>query len=124
MTNVFVYGTLKSGQSRHHALEHHGPGKPAVTVQLFHMKRAAWPFIKPDAHGNRVKGELYSVDEKTLRVLDAIEGYPNLFTKQRIHVTLEDNTQEEATVYVIGDWPIPSYFTDVIPNEAGLLVFE
>jgi gamma-glutamylcyclotransferase (GGCT)/AIG2-like uncharacterized protein YtfP len=123
MNNVFVYGTLKKGGRFHHALEQY-EGKEATTVQLFHMKQGSWPLVRPDANGHPVKGELYNVTPETMKTLDYIEGYPTLFEKKRIHVTLEDGQQEEATVYVFNkDNVVPSYFTTVNPNEQGFLVY-
>lgn len=119
MINVFVYGTLKTGQSRNHILEPHSPGIPCVTVQKFKMKRAGYPFIKPDSRGFPVVGELYRVSDETLKVLDQIEGYPNLFNRLKIHIEFKDG-MVEALVYVKGDWEEPDYFTEVTPIDGVL----
>ncbi len=121
MINVFVYGTLKTGYSRNYILEEHSPGIPCVTVQKFQMKRAGYPFIKPEPKGFPVVGELYEVSDETLKILDQIEGYPHLFKHLKIHVDSKDG-MIEALVYVKGDWEEPDYFIEVQP-ENGVLEY-
>lgn len=129
MINVFVYGTLKTGYSRNYILEEHSPGIPCVTVQKFQMKRAGYPFIKPDPKGFPVVGELYRVSDETLKILDQIEGYPGLFNRLKIDVDTPDDILPglvvrtvEALVYVKGDWEEPDYFVEV-QAENGVLEY-
>ncbi|WP_425617613.1 gamma-glutamylcyclotransferase [Anatilimnocola sp. NA78] len=78
-TLVFVYGTLRRGGSR--AIPDRFPaakflGKARVTGHLFDLQAAGdhYPGLLLDENGTAVFGEVYEVDEKTLRRLDAIEG--------------------------------------------------
>lgn len=125
-TNIFVYGSLKEGFERGHMFKPLEPRVPGKTVQKFHMKRAAWPYIRPDSKGFPVSGEFCVVDDKNLQILDMIEGYPNLFDKRNIHVELDTGEQVSATVYILSDTQaehIPEYFQEVLPNSEGVLVY-
>lgn len=83
---VFVYGTLLHGLGNHKRhLDHDGAefvGEDA-TRDEFHMVDLGWfPGIM---RGGRttIAGEVYRVDDETLAGLDALEGVPTLYTRQR-----------------------------------------
>ena len=98
-TLVFVYGTLKKGQCRGGTMEAGkfiGPGK-SQTGDLVLLTCGPYPAIaKPTALTFETKpmvveGEVYEVDALLLKRLDAIEGYPYLYTREEI--TLQDGTK-------------------------------
>jgi len=76
---VFVYGTLRRGGSR--AIPDRFPAakfiaKARVTGHLYDLQVSGdhYPGLKLNQDGTAVVGEIYEVDENTLRRLDAIEG--------------------------------------------------
>lgn len=91
MYSVFVYGTLKrnkdnndilgdsifigDGMLEHHAIKHSGGlyGFPVA------FKRK----------NNIVKGELYAVDDKTLRLLDILENEGDMYIRKKIRIKTE-----------------------------------
>jgi gamma-glutamylcyclotransferase (GGCT)/AIG2-like uncharacterized protein YtfP len=93
-TLLFVYGTLKRGQSNH--------------ARLLGARRLgrAWlagaclydlgPFPMAIAAEGRVSGEVYAIDRAALPELDAFEGCPRLY--QRHWLTLANGRQ--AWVYL------------------------
>ncbi len=98
MPVVFVYGTLKRGDCRHHHLAGSrflGHATTETGYRLFHM--GEYPAMVEDPAGGQVEGELYEVSEATLRVLDEVEGVADvLYARQRIrlaspkHLTLTE----------------------------------
>ena len=60
------------------------------------------------AEAFNVAGELLTVSEETFARLDALEGYPNLYGRERITVLLEDGSRAEAWVYVMRRLPLRS----------------
>ena len=58
--------------------------------------------IEP-AVGEKVHGALYHLTSKHLDALDRFEGYPNLYIRKTITVTIDDGTSVEALVYVMAD---------------------
>jgi gamma-glutamylcyclotransferase (GGCT)/AIG2-like uncharacterized protein YtfP len=110
---VFVYGTLLRGEANHHLLaaaQFLGPGRTQAEYDLVNL--GAYPAMVPGA-STAVTGEVYAVNDKTLRRLDQLEGHPHFFRRQTIQ--LGDGTQvlayflsrEQAQGYPpikSGDW--------------------
>lgn len=102
---VFVYGTLKSGHGNHRLLEGSefvGYGK---TAGHYHMLNGGFPRVvkgclqEPRGH---VTGELYEVDMATLARLDALEGHPTFYTRERVWVYDDSGNRRRAWTYL---WP-------------------
>jgi gamma-glutamylcyclotransferase (GGCT)/AIG2-like uncharacterized protein YtfP len=81
---VFVYGTLRRGQSNHHLLagarwggEQRLPGARLHNLGPFPMAIAT-----PDTAADAVQGELWWVDAATLAQLDRLEGHPRLYERR------------------------------------------
>jgi gamma-glutamylcyclotransferase (GGCT)/AIG2-like uncharacterized protein YtfP len=91
---IFVYGTLLSGGPNHHLLADSRGGGPVRTDAQFELvDLGPYPAL---LRGGRtaVEGELYFVTDEVKRVLDELEGHPDLY--QRSRITLEDGRQVEA----------------------------
>ena len=93
---VFVYGTLKRGKRAHSLLSRArfvGEG----TVEGYEM------YIVRDYPGivrgkGKVRGEVYEVDEETLRRLDEYEGVPLYY--ERVEETVELDNGEKVKAYL------------------------
>ena len=91
MARVFVYGTLKSG-GEVRGLNQFGDGaeivgKAKTVYPDYDMADlGAFPgvFLGGEYH---IQGEVWEVDEETMKDLDAIEGYPNFYKRQLTHTT-------------------------------------
>jgi gamma-glutamylaminecyclotransferase len=101
---VFVYGTLKHGYGNHRAFlqdsEFVGKG---VTVRPFLMKTTTgFPVVfETNQQGHPVSGELYEVNNDTLRGLDSLEGHPNWYRREEILVDVENTgIQQSAWMYI------------------------
>jgi gamma-glutamylcyclotransferase (GGCT)/AIG2-like uncharacterized protein YtfP len=89
---VFVYGSLLKDFGNHHRLETYGTkfiGYGNIRANLY-TSHWAYPFIIL-SHNNhdRVHGEVYEVDYRTLRSLDQLEGYNprskhNFYTRTKV----------------------------------------
>lgn len=49
--------------------------------------------------------ELLEVDEATMERLDRLEGYPNLYDRRKVTVSLPDGQADTAWVYVMNRLP-------------------
>jgi gamma-glutamylcyclotransferase (GGCT)/AIG2-like uncharacterized protein YtfP len=79
---VFVYGTLKRGESNHHWLVGASwQGSAELRGLVLHD---LGPFPMAVIGDGRVHGEVYAVEESGLIRLDALEGYPRLYDR-RLH---------------------------------------
>lgn len=111
MTTVFVYGTLLRGMQRSTALRGArflGLGEVnGVLLNLTH-----YPGLM--AGNGRVSGELYEVDNDTLKTLDRIEGYDakdesgSLYLRATLDVrSLDDGKNQKAFGYLYNQDPMP-----------------
>ncbi len=112
LTPVFVYGSLRKSMHNHYLLEQsHYDGITIVDkMEMFSLN--SFPFCKfTENSEDSIMAELYYVDEKTLKRLDQLEGYPNFYDKK----LTTDIKSREGYVYFIqnrnglqkiknGDW--------------------
>jgi gamma-glutamylcyclotransferase (GGCT)/AIG2-like uncharacterized protein YtfP len=87
-TLLFVYGSLKYGQSGNYLLDGQEFVRPAQTIPLYRLFGLGWhPGLVVDrSAGLAVKGELWSVDEECLAKLDEYEGVPHWFTRDSVGI--------------------------------------
>ena len=97
MHKVFVYGTLKQGGDNHSLLR--GTKKyPAIAPKI---NLHAGPFYPFAIRGQgQAIGELYEVNEATLRKLDELEGHPHDYQREITRVILENKQTVMAWIYL------------------------
>ncbi|HEY0236084.1 MAG TPA: gamma-glutamylcyclotransferase family protein [Afipia sp.] len=103
MHRVFVYGSLKRGLENHHLLGTAEFAGKAVTAAPFRMMDGPYPVLREgDDRGRKVSGELYKVDDRTLEVLDDLEGVAErLYDRVEIDVVMTEGSRPlRAFVYI------------------------
>jgi gamma-glutamylcyclotransferase (GGCT)/AIG2-like uncharacterized protein YtfP len=100
---VFVYGTLKSGGEIRGLNGFADPNK----AQIVGMATTTYPdydmldlgsFPGVVMNGtHKIKGEVWEVDDETMEMLDAIEGYPDFYSR-----IPTETTQGKAHMYFLG----------------------
>jgi len=86
---IFVYGTLKQGFHNHHLLEDAEFICEATTKEKYPMVNTEeyFPYLLNNRGvGHYIKGEVYRIDTEILTMLDILEGYPELYTREVIKV--------------------------------------
>ena len=108
---VFVYGTLKSGFGNHSLLSNATFLGTHNTDRAFKMLNlGSFPaLIESTKCGYSIYGEVYEVDQDTLRSLDMLEGYPGFYNRKVI-----TTPYGEAWVYYLVD--SDTYGDDVIDS--------
>lgn len=127
---VFVYGTLKRNQPNHHYLTNAQFVTEATCFQNFPLVIASkynipFAIAKPGAgHVNRtirffsllvwsvsnlcflqrIKGELFTVDQETLAKLDKLENHPTLYVRQVQSFETADGKIVEAWIYLLQEY--------------------
>ena len=84
---VFVYGTLRQGGRYHHLLEQAtflGAAKTSPRYVLVDV--GSYPAMLKNGT-QAIHGEVYRVHEHTLKELDILEGVPELYTREQIHLS-------------------------------------
>lgn len=81
---VFVYGTLRRGGSNHYMLADSNFLGKYTTEPLYTMFRLG-QFPAVVARGNTaIDGEIYRVSDEVFSLLDELECYPSVFSRQVI----------------------------------------
>jgi len=113
---VFVYGTLKQGFCRHHAIADQIFLGVAVTEPAYRLfDLGEYPGLIAEAAGKSIGGELYRVNEKCLQKLDVVEGVSDgLYSRQTVRL-LPPWSDQQAVTYIyeqsvsgyqeIPEWP-------------------
>jgi gamma-glutamylaminecyclotransferase len=102
MERVFVYGTFLRGKANHSVLDRLGArfvGDAYTATPRTLLDLGPYPAMLPAERSDRVPvhGEVYEVDERALEALDAFEGCPDLYRRER--VALEAGS--DAWTYVL-----------------------
>jgi len=105
---VFVYGTLQRGGRLNSSMTAGAGGtflsSAKMTNNDFIMRDlGAYPALQKvdNQHGTTIHGELYSVPLSGIKVLDRVEGYPDLYSRTTVTV-----------VTTTGSWSAIVYFMD------------
>lgn len=90
-TDVFVYGTLRSGEGNwKRYLNHEGAvlrsSDEHTWPEFGFVSLGGYPALLTDFEGEPVSvlGEVYTVDAPTLRALDRLEGHPSFYLRRKI----------------------------------------
>ena len=111
---VFVYGTLIAGECNARWAGNARRQKAWTSGTIYDTGCRFPAFVKRGR--THVKGEVLTVDEEGLRMMDRLEGYPRLYRREQIQVNLVgggrvlawvyimNNLRDDAPVIVSGDW--------------------
>ncbi|XP_077520428.1 troponin C-akin-1 protein-like [Amblyomma americanum] len=100
--SVFVYGTLKSGESNNHFLKSAADGRATLIGAARTVKK--WPLVLVSSYeipcllpyegvGYEVSGEVYEVDDRMLELLDRLESHPDFYVRSLEDVELLSQPQ-------------------------------
>ena len=106
MHKVFVYGTLKQGHGNNRLLEGSLFCGKAITNNTFKMYDGGFPYVVDDntIGGNYpVIGEVYEVDDATLKRLDGLEGVAYDHYQRIITDVLFNEEWIDTYIYVASD---------------------
>ena len=100
MTRIFVYGSLRVGFGNHRLLDNSAYVGQARTEPRFTMLHlGGFPGVVADGETSII-GEVYDVDDPTLRNLDRLEGHPDFYARQTIQVERGGDV-EDVQVYLL-----------------------
>jgi len=95
---VAVYGTLKKGFYNHSFLKNSEFLGTGISHKRFILGHYSYPAVVPGEEGAPIEVEIYRVDEKTLKNLDYLEGYPTFYTRSLEKFKL-NGEEVEAFIY-------------------------
>ena len=101
---IFVYGSLKKNRKLHFYLKNAKFLGKAITCDKYPMiiSKSGWyPYlIHKKGIGYKIKGEVYKIDPKTLKILDRVEEAPFYYFRKKIPICLNRKTIK-AWVYFV-----------------------
>ncbi|MBI5687585.1 MAG: gamma-glutamylcyclotransferase [Verrucomicrobia bacterium] len=98
-TRVFVYGTLRSGNSRHHYLKKAKLLGKGRTKEQYALYLGVTPYVVKNQQVSWIVGEAYEVDKRTLQQLDLLEQCPNWHYRESVDVIMDDGREFDAMMY-------------------------
>lgn len=130
MPLVFVYGTLMRAGANHSVLVRLGctfAGRATTRERWTLVDLGPYPALLPAREGapvatTHVSGEVWRLDDRALRELDAFEGCPELYTRERIALSLEsaevdnDNAPPHGDEAALSD--APPHGDEETPSQA------
>ena len=103
MYNLFVYGTLCKGKNNFRFLNDSKFLGYYHTDNNFSLVITGLPFMIR-RKGDGVSGQLYRVDDYTLKRIDKLEGHPDFYKREEIYVyDTETGTNVRAYAYIHPD---------------------
>ena len=123
MFTVFVYGTLREGGSNHRLLKSAKKiGEAVATGEMFMGPGYPFAYFAPEfqPEGPYILGELYSVDERTLERLDALEGYDETHPEMSHYIRREITTH--VPVYGLGE--MSEQVVDLTEEEVSAWAYQ
>jgi gamma-glutamylcyclotransferase (GGCT)/AIG2-like uncharacterized protein YtfP len=103
MYKVFVYGSLLSGMGNSGLLSNSKMLGTTISPENFAMVDLGYfpGVIIDETHPGKVMGEVYEVDDDTLKRLDSLEGYRAQDPKSGLYDRMTINTEiGEAYIYI------------------------
>ena len=110
---VFVYGTLKRGEPNHYLLQPESKSGQSIFVGTGCTEKK-FPLVVATAYniphlldvpgsGSKVSGEIFSVDQSMLNILDELEGIPKHYQRRRENIVLKDCSISEKDLALESD---------------------
>lgn len=97
---VAVYGTLKKDGSNHYLLASSTLVNKGETLPQFNMYDLGG-FPGGTIGTEKLRVEVYLVDDETLSNLDRLEGHPSFFKRELTNITLDMGDIVEAWMYTV-----------------------
>ena len=104
---VGVYGTLKKGNGNQGVMQYAG-GEFVANAKTKHPMRlciSGLPYLIKGTHedGHFVHMELYLVNDLGLKTLDALEGHPHFYEREKLEVVTTEGEEMTPWVYQVGE---------------------
>lgn len=100
---LFVYGTLKRNCSNSHLLQSAQYLGEGITREQYAMYVQGIPYVLKTEQRYCIHGELYTIDNKTLKRLDALEGHPDWYHREQVAILDANNQVITAWIYLYPD---------------------
>ena len=90
-TTVFVYGTLRKNLGWNHLLQNSEFIGEALSQEKYSMYADNIPYVIESEKDINISGEIYLVNDKTLKNLDQLEGHPNWYKRKEVPILINNS---------------------------------
>jgi gamma-glutamylcyclotransferase (GGCT)/AIG2-like uncharacterized protein YtfP len=109
---VFVYGTLMKGMRNHHRLKRDGVRlisdnaetvAPSGVMLRSRITQSGYraPILVSCKYNAQALGEVYEISNTTLLDLDAVEGHPYVYHREKMEVIWEGNgSRDQGSIWI------------------------
>lgn len=119
--SVFVYGTLKTGFGNWNSLlkdKSTFVSEAETKEKMFMVDNGSFPYVSDELQHTTIKGEVFVVDDRTLKTLDRLEGYNptsnfNHYDRKIKTVILKDGRELEAYIYLASNFETCTNYPEV-----------
>jgi gamma-glutamylcyclotransferase (GGCT)/AIG2-like uncharacterized protein YtfP len=117
---VFVYGSLKRGFNNNWYLENSKFICNDMTEPKWDMiNLGAFPGVIDGSYN--IYGEVYEIDDDTLKMLDQLEGHPTLYIRRTVKLT---KIKSPVWMYIFNDYELYDYDWDKIQQVGNVLIWR
>lgn len=102
---IAVYGTLRKDEGNHRFAANAISNRPCTLKGTLYDTGYGFPAFVQEGD-SQVAGELIEVTLADWAGIDRLEGYPRLYDRKLINVTLEDGTTVKAWAYIMNEMPV------------------
>lgn len=88
---VFVYGTLRKNLGWNHLLKNSEFIGEGISQEKYSMYADSIPYVVESEKYVSITGEVYLVDDSTLKILDQLEGHPNWYKRKEIPISINNS---------------------------------
>lgn len=100
---IFVYGSLKKDKKLHRYLKTAkflGSGVTCIKYPMILSKNRWYPYLIEKKEGHHIKGEVYKITPKLLKILDRVEEVPFYYYRKKICIKLNKKTLKVWAYFV------------------------
>jgi len=128
MHNVFVYGSLKQGFGNHRLLSFSQfLGEATTKDSHFSMiSLGGFPGVFDDGE-SRISGEVYRVNDSTLRNLDGLESEGSFYSRRTYPMRLSNGEVIDCYIYILLErslWLVPDDMVNRDKNSGNTLIWS
>jgi gamma-glutamylcyclotransferase (GGCT)/AIG2-like uncharacterized protein YtfP len=100
MEYMFVYGSLRKKFWNHRTyLKNSNFIGNGETKEKYSMYAYIIPYVVETEKTSHILGEVYEVDEETLKKIDNLEGHPICYKRKKVPIILESGEEIKAWLY-------------------------
>ncbi len=125
---VFVYGTLRNGHSNNHLLKEaycYGTGCTEASYSMYLI--SGYPYVTSSGTRYQIVGELFAIDDDTLKTLDSMEGHPRYYERRETAIVLGEEhyvawmyfRDPQGQLMQNGDYNEVNFDKAHVPNKTG-----